>query len=370
MNGVQALLDATRIHGDNVQAYRELGEIKATGKGDLILFSYTQACQYASNWNEIEQAARGLIVNWRTAELVALPFSKFFNLNERPETQADTLPDLPCEITTKLDGSLGIMYRDENNQVTIATRGAFDSEQAKWATHFARSQYPNLSLVRHDLTLLFEIIYPENRVVLSYGDTRALYLIGARHMPTGDELTHNELCDLANFCGVPVVPMDSASCLADLLPHVATLQGVEGWVLRFANGLRVKVKTEDYRALHRLVTGLSPRRVQEAMILNELDALLIALPEEFRLEAETMAANILARVESVERTVQAAYADTIENSGYVQNRKDFAIYATKHYRELTGYLFARLDGKDLRPMILKALDMREDDSRLHPRGLQ
>ena len=49
------------------------------------------------------------------------------------------------------------------------------SDQAVEATKMLQNH--DLSNLNRDWTLLFEIIYPENKIVCDYGDTRNLFLL-------------------------------------------------------------------------------------------------------------------------------------------------------------------------------------------------
>lgn len=158
--GVLTILDAVRTLGPDVGAYKALGNIAVAAQDDLLLFNYTPLAVYANTWNDVELVSHGLIVHWPTATLAALPWSKFFNLNERPETQLGALPSGACEITEKLDGSLGILVRTPDGPA-ITTRGSFASPQARWATTHLLSRYDVRDLPE-DITLLFEIVYPDN----------------------------------------------------------------------------------------------------------------------------------------------------------------------------------------------------------------
>ena len=48
---------------------------------ELYIYNYTNACQYAGNWNEITTMCRGLILD-NQGNIVARPFNKFFNIEE------------------------------------------------------------------------------------------------------------------------------------------------------------------------------------------------------------------------------------------------------------------------------------------------
>src|SRR5262249_36061422 len=123
-------------------------------------------------------SCRGLITD-EAGTIVARPFQKFFHL-----AQMETLPDEPFEVYEKLDGSLGILYW-LGEKPYMATRGQFDSRQAQVATRLL--QRYDLPALDRRLTYLFEIIYPENRVVVNYGDRRELVLLAVIETATGYE---------------------------------------------------------------------------------------------------------------------------------------------------------------------------------------
>lgn len=337
--------------------YRDLGDIYTKHMGELILFTYSPVAAYTRRWNPVERVSRGLIMNATTGEVVARPFDKFFNLGEMEETKEENLPALPYEVLNKEDGSLGILYR-YNGEYRIATRGAFTSAQALWATERLRQHALDASI--EGLTLLFEIVYPSNRIVLDYGDFEGLILIGARSIATGEDLSHDELMALGARFGFPVVARISQE-LAECLAERSTMMDCEGWVLRYANGLRVKIKTEEYLRLHRLVTGLNPRRVHEVLLLGgeHWATFVAALPDEFRVQVEAWAEQINAAVmEKLERVAQA-FGQVRAAVGEGADRGTFARCAIGTYPDLRGYLFAMLDGKEVYPLILKQIDAME-----------
>jgi RNA ligase len=366
--GVLSILEAVGTYGPDVRAYRALGNIGVVAQGDLLIFNYTKRATYAGTWNDVELASRGLIVHWPTATIAALAFPKFFNLNERPETQLLALPDGPCEITEKMDGSLGILYRTPDGPA-IATRGSFGSPQAQWATRHLHEQH-DLSGLPDDITLLFEIIYPGNTdgPVLRYGATEALYLIGARRFD-GYDYGYAELAKLAEEFGFPLVARFQAQSIAELVPLAETYSGIEGWVVRFANGLRVKVKTLEYLALHRLAVSVTPGHVRDLLLQGSQDfeAFVVNLPDEFQREAQTIAAALLARVEADAQRIEAifhgplaAYAEAVRLHGNVA-RKDFALAVKANYAGDATYLFSLLDERDIRRLLLRAMPLAEPE---------
>lgn len=142
-------------------------------KYPLFIYNYTPRCQFARAWTPETLACRGLILD-EDGNVIARPFRKFFNLGE----QNANLPIGDAfEAFEKLDGSLGIAYREpEWGTIQIATRGAFASEQALWASRWWADNCQDIDIPRGE-TWLFEIIYPSNRIVIDYKDRAELVLL-------------------------------------------------------------------------------------------------------------------------------------------------------------------------------------------------
>ncbi|MBN1311752.1 MAG: hypothetical protein JXB30_10055, partial [Anaerolineae bacterium] len=149
---IESMRDLQRLVVASVSDWERFGAVRTDRWNDLILFDYKTSAQWDNRWNWFERTSRGLILNACTGEVVARPFDKFFNWGEN-----GIIPDsLPVEATDKLDGSLGILYRWQGEH-RVATRGAFLSPQAQWATTWLNQRY-DLSRLPENLTLLFEVI--------------------------------------------------------------------------------------------------------------------------------------------------------------------------------------------------------------------
>lgn len=232
----------------------------------LAILNYTKQCQYENAWDDVTRRTRGLIYHLDTYEIVCRPWEKFHNYGEHDTEGWD--PEEEVYVTDKMDGSLGILYPLQHGGWAIATRGSFTSEQAVWATEFLRNNYGGWMPVG-EFTFLFEIIYPANRVVVDYGDREDLVLLGAVHNESGQ----SQNPAFMGFPG-PRVPNFGYMTLRQAL-ELETRPNAEGVVLHFQrrdSDLFVKVKQDDYVALHRIITGLSERRVWERMaVLSNKD---------------------------------------------------------------------------------------------------
>ncbi|MGW4946331.1 RNA ligase [Actinoplanes sp. NPDC004185] len=302
------------------------------------IYNYTEACQYTGAWTPVTLACRGLIVAGDT--VLARPLAKFFN---HSEAHAPRLrPDAPVSVTDKADGSLGIIFPDEDGWA-VATRGSFTSEQARHATAVLRTRYPDFTPPA-GLTVLVEIIYPANRIVLDYGGLDDLILLGAVDIATGRTFGP----DAVPLWPGPVVESFTYATLAEALA-APPRDGREGLVVHLTDSdERVKIKYAEYVRLHRLVTGLSARTVWEVLVSGgDLDALTEPLPDEFHAWVSSVAAELTGAVAALAQAVEAEFAAIVAELPAGWGRREFAARAVRS--EHRGALFLRLDDKDYRP---------------------
>jgi len=296
-------------------------------------------------WNEVTLQCRGFIINKDTEEIVARPFPKFFN---RHEPDAPVFPPMtPVEVTDKADGSLGILYRTPEGSA-ISTRGSFTSDQAIHATYLLNTKYADVDFGNR-ATYLFEIVYPENRIVIDYNDLDDLILLGSVGMDTGTSLGPEIAKKVINWQG-PVTETFNYSTWAEALAAPERPR-CEGIVIRsLEHDIRVKLKQDDYVALHKIVTGLNARVVwsyiKDAKPLQEL---LEPLPDEFRPWVEDVARRL--ELEHVSRLslLDSGWRGIKKNLDEDYSRKEFAEFVFKHpwTKENSWAMFALEDGKDI-----------------------
>lgn len=253
---------------------------------DLWIYNYGPKAQYERNWNAATLAARGLILDG-AGNVVARPFPKFFNMAEH--SRSDITFSKPFVITDKMDGSLGISYRLPTGYPAIATRGSFSSEQAKWATEHLYESYPEFVAeykeINDPTTWLFEIIYPENRIVVDYGGMADLVLLAVIDLETGRDADDRK----AWWPGQVVKTYDVSCKPRDVVEQLKPTDdgNTEGYVLRFdwpkvGPQARVKVKLEEYCRLHRILTGVSNLSIWEYLKDGkDMNELLDKVPDEF-----------------------------------------------------------------------------------------
>ena len=274
----------------------------------LYIYNYTAKAQYEYMWNEVTMLCRGLILD-ENYGIVARPFTKFFNYGEVADQQ---VPSLPFEVYDKMDGSLGILYW-WNERPYIATRGSFTSEQAIKANELLHTKYTKCILqLDKTKTYLFEIIYPENRIVIDYGQREELVLLAIVDNATGVE---SSLTDI----GFPVVKRYDG--LNDL-EAIRQLQmgDKEGFIIRFDNTFRIKIKFAEYVRLHRIITQVSSKTIWEHLRDNHsLDDLLDKVPDEFYTWVRTTIDEFWEDFRNIEAEAKAEYKE-------MEDRKATAFY--------------------------------------------
>ena len=243
----------------------------------LIIWNYSEKVQYDSLWNDITLQTRGLVTDDK-GNIVARPFKKFFNDSEKKHTPT---PDF--DVYEKMDGSLGILFNYEGEWV-MSTRGSFTSDQA--VKGFEMLQKYEYQKLHKDYTYLFEIIYDDNRIVVKY-DYEDLILLGMISTETGYEVdlygegNDVRLKNLISNLGFRVVKkydgINDYSTLKEMIKD-----DEEGFVVRFSNGDRMKIKGEEYLRLHKIMTNISTTAVWE-MLSEGRDVLEIIkdVPDEF-----------------------------------------------------------------------------------------
>lgn len=299
--------------------------------GRLVIYNYTSRTQYDHKWNPATLACRGLICDL-DGNVVARPFGKFFNLDEMKD-----VPEEPFEVFEKLDGSLAILYH-YCGRPYIATRGSFDSPQARWSNVWLRANMPpHLDETR---TYLFEIIAPDFRNIVHYGDLEGLFLLGVIDTVTGKELP------IDNLGMVTAKRIEGKGDFGRLKDEIS--KSHEGYVIRFAGGTRAKIKSDEYIRLHAIAYGMDEKYILDAVINGDDIAQAIdGVPDEFN---DWIAATA--------KKFHKHYADTLAETRRIvaevldlpTRREQAAVILKSRYKAAA---FAMLDGKNYEREIWK-----------------
>jgi RNA ligase len=329
---------------------------------DLTIWNYSPKVQYERLWDDVTIMCRGLVTNSK-GEIIARPFKKFFNYEEH---KPEDLPNEQFEVYEKMDGSLGILFYYEtelsdekryniwfnNNYETgmerffdpnnlpdfddpyyeptpktkgewiISTRGSFTSPQSIFAKYLLDTKY-NLVQLLENYTYLLEIIYPENRIVCDYGDDEKLVLLGIIETKTGEELPYDVLCNESDVTGFPLVTLYKTWGEGyDILKEEIS-KDKEGYVIRFKNGFRMKIKGEEYVRLHRILTNVSNRDIWEYLKDNKpLDELLEKVPDEFNNWVKETVSDLQNKFDTIKNNIENDFKELIDKKEFAEKIKD------------------------------------------------
>lgn len=223
----------------------------------------------------ILRECRGLIVSNKTGEPIARRYPKFFNINEKPETQSGVLPwDEPHVVLEKLDGSMITPFRADSGKMLWGTKMGFTEVAYPVAEFVAqRNVYNNLAWECYETkkTPIFEWCSRKQKIVIDY-PVDQLVLTGIRDNHTGEFTSYNDMVAKADEWGVPVVQAASIRSVSDVekfLTEVQDVKGMEGYVVRWENGHMAKGKGAEYVLIHRTKETLQFEKDVLDIILSE-----------------------------------------------------------------------------------------------------
>jgi T4 RnlA family RNA ligase len=273
----------------------EAGRISQSEFDNYVIFKYRKDTVYAKDWDNVTLHSRGIIFDKRTKECIALPFKKFFNLDETDCEMSSFPNDFNYEILEKMDGSMGCVFLTRDNELLVSTPGSFQSDQSIWATKWLRN-HKNYKVILNKFisgeikVLVGEIICHLSKIVLTY-DFEGMVVI-AVHDESGKYFDHDKLSKFAEDIDFPVCRKFTFGSVEDIRTYLDTVEDFEGFVLHWPHlGYRVKMKGTDYCIKHRILSSIHPNRINEAIencelekfdeIFSSINDVLVEFPEEF-----------------------------------------------------------------------------------------
>ena len=239
----------------------------------------------------IRRECRGIIFDTESGEIIRRPYHKFFNVNEREETQ-DNVVDLSQShaILEKLDGSMIAPFVVNGEMIWGTKMGA--TEVAEPVEKFIEdhSNYRQFAkfVISRGYTPIFEWCSRKQRIVLDYKEDQ-LILTAIRDLTTGRYMSWDLVTNTADLYFIPVVgkwetgvDMDNKT-MSSFVSYVRDLEDVEGFVVRFSDGHMIKLKCDWYVQIHKAKEKiLQDRNIVELILDDKLDDVMAHLPQEDR----------------------------------------------------------------------------------------
>ncbi len=329
----------------------------------ISIYNYSRETQYKGLWDNITRSCRALILD-ADGNVVAKSFNKFFNIEEH--TPGD-LPQESFKVYDKMDGSLIILFR-YNDEWIFASKGSFSSDQANLAKKIFEKVY-SYDLLNEKYVYVFELIGPSNRIVVEYPEDNLVLLSVVNTIDWVEEDIYN--VENNNFVRTK---------LYDGINDYTTLKFLisndkEGYVVKFKNGFRVKVKGEEYVRLHRILTNFSNVDIWEYLKDGkDINELLDRVPDEFDKWVKDTISDLKYHKYRVEERVGKTF-DYHMYGKYgdkepVTNRKEYAEWVLSQEKWMQPILFRMFDKKDysdylwtlVKPKYTKPLWMKNNES--------
>jgi hypothetical protein len=244
----------------------------------LVLLKYSPVI-YETGWNKLALLCRGKVIEMNTGRIVSYPYDKFFNINENENYRASLIAELMDEakdiiVTDKKDGSLIAVSRMQNGKLLVTTNGSFDNMHIDLAKDMIKNQYPLFyNNAEYCKTYIFEIVHPDDKHCISYGDTKKMFLHGVRNLNDYSLLSYDDMQIIAEKYELDLIEREYLD-LDSMQAKVHELNAnKEGWVVRIVgyDGSEkiVKIKYDEYFMIHRLRCGVNVKKIYNHYVFEQ-----------------------------------------------------------------------------------------------------
>ncbi len=176
-------------------------------------YNFSKRAFYKGFWDKVNITARGLFID-HNRNIVARSYNKFFNLEERPETEMRNLQNnlvFPINLYVKENGFLGILGYDEvTEELFFTSKSTPESDFARWFREILTNTIsPNkleelkLLLRNKNLSMIFEVNDPlRDPHLIDYDKPHVVLLDIVYRTENFSKLTYNELHKVATDYGL------------------------------------------------------------------------------------------------------------------------------------------------------------------------
>jgi RNA ligase len=296
----------------------------------------------------IRRECRGLIFDTE-GNIMSRPYHKFFNVNEKEETQTHMLDMARAHVVMdKLDGSMIRPVR-MHGMVRLATKMGVTDIAMEAEKLLDPGQYDWLDDMMVDgFTPIFEYVAPTNKIVVEYAEAK-LILTAVRETVSGEYRSLRQW-------DAPFELVRTDASIFDFnayLTYARDQQGREGDIIRFADGHMVKVKNDWYVQIHKTKDIVAVDRNIVELVLNETidDTRAMLDPSDLvRVDAVEAAFweafhNALGRLEGLEMLARTIY-------GADKKRIALDMVPNLFNKADGGFIFRLIDGHSCRDLLL------------------
>ena len=307
----------------------------------------------------IRRELRGIKFD-KAGDIIARPYHKFFNVNERLETLEENVDwNQTFDILDKLDGSMVHPMFLKKELVWCTKAGPTDiSVPAEMFAVKSKANYVDFSTfwLNAGWTPLFEWCSNQNRIVLSYPEDQ-LILTGMRHIVHGSYIDMDMMYRHASVFDVPVVQRwpGTFEGISAFNNEVQDAEDEEGYVFRFSNGHMLKRKNIWYLQLHKIKELFQwEKDIWRVVISNNVDDAKSFMDEADKKRIDAFATALLGAIDQKAEELKWEVIAAKDNLN--ESKKKFAIEVVPNFIGAErGILFAIWDGYDPRQAVVDVL---------------
>ncbi len=260
------LIEETKVY-ELVEGLRKSKYIYEKELGDDVSsFNFSKEAFYNRIWDNMTTEARGLFIDTKNSRIIARSYNKFFNINERKETNVDELEKnlvFPVNFYLKYNGFLGILSI-KNDELFFASKSTNTGDYVEYFKTIFYQKYNDRQvdaikkkMIQDNLTIVFEVIDPGNDPhIIEYNESNIVILDMIYNTTNYCKFSYD---DLKTFAVENEIEIKKLVYRADTLDEFKEIyqnitgndyqlngEYIEGFVIEDNNGFMVKVKTSYY----------------------------------------------------------------------------------------------------------------------------
>lgn len=301
----------------------------------------------------IRRECRGIKFCTETGNILQRPFHKFFNVGEREETLPNNIDFSNVAFKQeKLDGSMIAPIKvPESGKLRLTTKMGINKISMQAEKFVAgKPDYVHFMTELMDMgyTPIFEWCSRKNRIVLDYPEDQ-LILLAVRDNVSGRYLKMDEVCLITAF--------DYSIKIAAEIKYnpehdIKNAVNVEGDVITFDDGHKVKLKCDWYVSLHKIKSAISlEHNLVDIVINNKLDDILPEIDEELKGKIVRYQKDLQGLISTMHESATEMFS-----SNYSENRAEFAKRIASVEPVYRTILFSMYDKKKLSEIIVSIIN--------------
>ena len=246
---------------------------------NLEIYNYTDKCTFDCHWTNTTRMCRGLVVDTKTKEVIISCIPKFFN---QGEPFSDYVDFETAEITLKEDGYMIQYTYHEDYGLIVTSRGSFDSQYSNYVYDLLKDKVTERTIwCGERISYMLELCkdFPGDEGIIVTKHPKEKLVCWAATSVTGEEL------DLRSISST--LP-DCIELVKRFTPNEARkylTEEVEGVVAKGEKNVfgypRVKIKTDWFLKMHRIISDCTKKRVWELVRDKVSVRELEGIPNEF-----------------------------------------------------------------------------------------